>query len=78
MKRHATENAMKACVESNLPMSMETRKEVPEWAVDYLSRHKYSEIRIHLNTLDKEKYKLLFEDSDAPDELLNSFIRCFN
>lgn len=78
MKRHATENAMKACVESNLPMSMETRKEVPEWAIDYLSRHKYSEIRIHLNTLDKEKYKLLFEDSDAPDELLNSFIRCFN
>jgi hypothetical protein len=77
-KRHATENAMRACVENHVPISAETRQEVPEWAVDLLSRHKYSEIRIQLNTLDEKKQKLLYKTASTPDELLNSFIRCFN
>ena len=77
-KRHATENAMRACAESLIPISLETRSEVPEWAVDLLTRHKNSEIRIHLNTLDSKKWKLLFKNADEPEELMNSIIRCFN
>lgn len=77
-KRHATENAFKACVETLTPISVETRQEVPEWAVDALIRHRYSEIRIQLNTLDEKKQKLLYKNSATPDELMNSFIRCFN
>jgi hypothetical protein len=77
-KRHATENAMKACVENHVPISAETRQEVPDWAIDALSRHKYSEIRIQLNTLDEKKQKLLYKGASTPEELMNSFIRCFN
>lgn len=77
-KRHATENAVRACIENHIPISMETRCEVPEWAIDALTRHKYSEIRIQLNTLDKRKWKLLFKNAADPEELLNSFIRCFS
>lgn len=78
VKRHATENAVKTCLENHIPISIETRKEVPDWAIDALSRHKFSEIRIQMNTLDKKKWKLLYKDADAPDILLRSFIRCFN
>src|SRR5690606_22304442 len=77
-KRHATENAFKACVETFTHMSVETRQEVPEWAIDMLARHKKSEIRIQISTLDPKKQKFLFKKTATPEELLNSFIRCFN
>lgn len=79
-KRHATENAMKVCVEHDIPMSVETRRAVPDWAVDYLSRNKMSEVRIHLSTLDESKWRKLFtrKEASSPEELLDSFIRCFN
>ncbi len=77
-KRHATENAFKACVETLTPISVETRQEVPEWAIDALTRHKLSEVRIQLCTLDEEKQRVLLQDSATPEELLNSIIRCFN
>lgn len=77
-KRGATQNAFNACVETFTPISVETRQEVPEWAIDALSRHKNSEIRIQLSTLDEKKQKFLFNRTATPEELLNSFIRCFN
>lgn len=77
-KRHATEDCFKACIESFTPISVETRQEVPDWAIDALSRHKNSEIRIQIGTLDEKKHKLLYKNSATPEELMNSFIRCFN
>lgn len=77
-KRHATQIAMETCVKHHIPMSVETRQEVPDWAIEALSREKMSEIRIQLNTLDAKKWRLMYPDSPDPKTLLRSYVRCFN
>ncbi|MNW28295.1 hypothetical protein D3C74_51170 [compost metagenome] len=77
-KRHATELAVGACLENNIPFSMETRRVVPDWCIDALTRNKNSEIRIQLNTLDETKWRTLHPSASKPKELLDSFIKCFS
>jgi DNA repair photolyase len=77
-KRHATQIAVEACLENNIPFSIETRREVPDWCVQALARNKYSNVRVHLNTLDERKWKLQYPEASKPKELLETIIKCFN
>lgn len=77
-KRHATQIAIEACLENNIPFSIETRREIPEWCVKALSRNKHSEVRIHLNTLNEHKWKLQYPEASKPKELMDTIINCFN
>jgi DNA repair photolyase len=78
VKRHATQIAVEACLEHNIPFSMETRREIPAWCVEALARNKFSEVRVHLNTLDERKWKLQYPEASKPKELLGTIINCFN
>ncbi|MGJ8564948.1 hypothetical protein ACSHUI_00030 [Bacillus subtilis] len=79
VKRHGTQLAVDACVANNIPMIMETRKVVPEWAIEALAKHKDSELRVHLNTMDNNKWKTLYPNkkADSPTALIKSFIDSF-
>jgi len=77
-KRHATQHAMEACVKSFVPISLETRQEIPAWAIDALSRDKRSEARIQIASMDEKKQKVLYPSMASPEELFNSVVRCFN
>lgn len=77
-KRGATRNAVNKCVEHNIPLSIETRQVVPDWAVEALTRHRFSEIRIQMNTLDKTKWAMIHPESPEPMKLFQSFVNCFN
>jgi hypothetical protein len=79
-KRHGTQYAIDACVEHKIPVSLETRRVVPDWAMEALSNDRQSEIRIHLNTMDKKKWKAMYPKKKAanPDELVQTFIDCYN
>lgn len=78
-KRHGTQFALEGCLEKKLPVSMETRREIPEWAIEMLSSMD-SEVRIHLNTLDKKKWRMLYPTKKAadPEELIKTFADCYN
>lgn len=73
------EMSMGTCVQYNIPMCIETRKEIPEWALKLLSNNPRNEVKFHLSTFDHETWRMLFtkEQADPPEELINSIIRCF-
>lgn len=79
VKRHGTQYVLEACVEKQLPISLETRRVIPEWAVEMLSQMD-SEVRIHLNTLDKKTWRALYPTKKAadPEELVQTFADCYN
>lgn len=73
------EVSMGTCVHHNIPMLIETRKEIPDWVLKLLSNNPNNEVRFHISTFNYETWRLLFtkEQADSPEELINSIIRCF-
>jgi predicted RNase H-like HicB family nuclease len=80
-ERHqATQPIFEFCVKHDIPISVETRRVVPDWAVEALAQHPQSEVRVHLNTMDNNKWKSVYPTKKAhtPDQIIESFIKCFN
>lgn len=74
-----TQRCFETCLIHRIPMSIETRKEVPEWAVEALTADKSNELKIQINTLDPKKWKLQYpgRKADDPEKLVNSFVNSF-
>src|SRR5699024_8734091 len=52
-KLHLTETLMDRCVKDNVPIILETRTEVPEWALERMSKVKHSLLIVQFSTLSK-------------------------
>lgn len=80
VKRHATQEAIEACMENNIPFTIETKREIPDWAIKALNSHRENKAVIYISCLDDKRWKFLHpkkkETSDV-DKLLNNFYNAF-
>ena len=62
----------------DIPISLETRRHIPDWAISAIASNKMSEVRISINTLDEKKWHKLYPDASNPKDLVENFMRCFD
>ena len=80
VKRHATQEAIEACMENNIPFTIETKREIPDWAIKALNSHRENKAVIYISCLDDKRWKFLHpkkkETSDV-ENLLENFYNAF-
>ena len=69
---------LEACIGERVPVSFETSSDVPDEIIALINRHRFSEIRFNLPTLDPKKLKKLIPDSADPETICNGIVRTFN
>src|SRR5690606_10634877 len=59
VKRHATQEAIEACMENNIPFTIETKREIPDWAIKTLNCHRQNIAVTSISCLRKNRRRLL-------------------
>lgn len=72
-----TRELMEKCVDKEVPMVLETRTAIPNWAVENLARSRGSLLIVQVPTLSATMRRRFFSSTGAPDELRELILNVF-
>lgn len=74
---HLTETLMQECIQRRVPIVLETRTDIPDWALDALSQARHSVLTVQVATMHPTQRRRFFPQSDPPEVMRDLLARAF-
>lgn len=72
-----TRDMMQHCIDRSVPIVLETRTDIPDWAVDLLARSRGSLLIVQVPTMRATQKRKYFTSYGTPDEMRDLILRVF-